>query len=114
MESDNNIRKNEWQGRLRTLDIVSLIILTPLVYVGLVKLLLIPIADIFYNGQRPSLSTIFLVILAFDFVFVMLMIKLRPIKDVRIATFVITFVLTLSCVIFTCFLVANALSGAFG
>ena len=101
--------------RLSRLDIVFLVIATPIIYLGGIKLLFVPLVDAIYYPHRKIFTGIaFLIILAFDAVWVVLM-RYRPLKNIprRLKIFLTVLVLTLSAIVLSCLVIADALEKAF-
>lgn len=97
------------------LEVVCLTILLPIFYWATLKLLYIPLGEIFYHpSKEPIISRwIFaMAILICDAVWIILM-TLCP-KNERHAKVILTLlVLTISASVLSCFVVLNALEGAF-
>jgi hypothetical protein len=95
------------------LEVISLIVLLPLFYWGTVKLLFVPLIDwAYYPNRKISTLAVFIIVLSFDIVWLLLMkLCFRDKKHVKIITTL--FVLAFSAAILTCFVVAEALEGAF-
>jgi len=98
---------------LLLLEVVSLLILIPIIYWSTVKLLFVPLVDTFYYPQ-PKISTlvVFAVVLGFDVVWLLLM-KLCPRDKFHVKVVLTLLVLTFSTAILSCFVIANALDKAF-
>lgn len=82
-------------------------LLTPIIFLGASKLLVGPIE--FYLYERVSISRVFCIVLAFDVIWVILMI-LWPLKKIHIKVVVTLFVLALSAAVLIDLLVIDALS----
>ena len=95
--------------------IALLVILTPIIYCLLVKLLLGPMEDAFYAYHRPDeyRMVAILIIIFFDIVWIVLAKMLWPRKYMQVKVILTLFVLTLSIAAISCFFVLNALEGAF-
>ncbi len=96
------------------LEILCLAILLPLFYWGSVKLLFVPIAECAYypNEEAISLLMAFVIVLSFDAIWLLLM-KFCFRRKTHIKVIVTLYVMAFSAVILTCFVIANALGGAF-
>jgi hypothetical protein len=95
------------------LEIICLVILLPLFYWGSVKLLFVPLSDLtYYPNQKISILTAFIIVLSFDAIWLILM-KLCFKGKAHIKLIITLFVLAFSAVILTCFVLAEALKGAF-
>jgi hypothetical protein len=92
------------------LEVIFLLVAIPMLYWGGVKLLLGPIADILYD-RLPTTVVIFIV-LFFDLFWVAVII-FWPKGKIHARILLTILVLTLSAVVITCFVVADALDGAF-
>ena len=98
-------------------EIVSLVILTPIIYLGGIKLLLIPIGKAFYPHTSYVYGGIyiwivFIILLGFNVVWIVLM-KLWPLKNKKVKIILTWFLLTLSASVLTCFAIGDALDAAF-
>lgn len=95
------------------LEVVSLATLIPVFYWGTFKLLFVPLVDVVYYPDR-KISTLmaFLIVLGFDVAWIALM-RLCPRDKFHVKVVLTLLVLTLSAVILTCFVWADALEGAF-
>jgi len=95
------------------LEILCLSVLLPLFYWGSFKLLFVPLSDLtYYPNQKISLLTAFIIVLGFDAIWLILM-KLCYKGKTHIKLIITFFVLAFSAVILTCFVIAEALKGAF-
>ncbi len=99
------------------LEVVSLAIILPIFYWGTVKLLLGPIEDTFYPHmpyQQRFVSTWIasFAILAFDTIWIVLM-KLCLRDKIHVKVVLTLLVLTFSASVLSCFIIVDALTGAF-
>ena len=103
--------------RLSPLEIVCLVILTPIIYLGGIKLLLVPIGKAFYPHTSYVYGGIyiwivFIILLGFNVVWLVLM-KLWPLRNVKVKIILTWFVFILSAVVMSCFAIGDALDAAF-
>lgn len=95
------------------LEVISLIIILPIFYWGAFRLLFVPLVDvIYYPNRKISTLAAFFTVLGFDLVWIFLM-KLCPKDKIHVKVILTLLVLAFSAVILTCFVVADALEGAF-
>jgi len=101
------MRENTRKFPLGYWEIVFLAILTPVIYLGATRLLFEPIN--FHMGYWFFSWLGFFIVLGFDVVWVVLM-KLWPLKNIKVKIVLTLLVLTLSASVLTCWIVLNALS----
>jgi len=107
------MQENKQKILLICLEVISLAVLLPIFFCGTFKLLFIPLVDvIYYPHRKVSTLMAFLIVLGFDFVWIVLM-RLCPRDKFHVKVVLTLLVLTLSAVILTCFVWADALEGAF-
>jgi hypothetical protein len=95
------------------LEVISLAIILPIFYWGTFKLLFVPLVDvIYYPNRKVSTLVAFFLVLSFDLVWIFLM-KLCPKDKMHVKVILTLLVLAFSAAILTCFVVADALEGAF-
>ena len=103
----------EKKQKLRRWEIVSMAILTPIIFSVATMLLLRPIENVVYYPHR-KISTLvaFLVDLGFDVAWIIIM-KLWPLENIKVKIVLTLLVLTFSAAILTCFIIIDGLSRAF-
>lgn len=99
------------------LEVVSLALILPIFYCGTVKLLLGPVEKAFYphDTYEHRIITTWMVlvfILVFNAVWFMLM-KLCPRDKIHVKVVLTLLVLTFSVSVLSCFIIIDALTGAF-
>jgi hypothetical protein len=99
------------------LEVISLAILLPIFYWGTVKLLLGPVEKAFYPHdlyEHRIITTwmVFVFILVFNVIWFMLM-KLCPRDKIHVKAVLTLLILAFSAAILTCFIIVDALTGAF-
>jgi len=96
------------------LEVICIVTLMPIFYWSALKLLYIPIADIFYTSKKPiiPLWLFVMLILVCDAGWIKLM-MLCPKSERHIKLILTLLVLTFSASLLSCIVVCNALEGAF-
>lgn len=111
------MKENKRKFPLSRLEIIFLVILTPIIYLGCITLLLIPIGKAFYPHTSyvyggVYIWVVFIILLGVDVVWIVLM-KLWPLKNKKAKIILTWFLLTLSASVLTCFAIGDALDAAF-
>lgn len=107
------MQKKNQKILLICLEVVSLAIILPIFYWGTFKLLFVPLVDvIYYPSRKISTLAAFFIVLGFDLGWIFLM-YLCPKDKMHVKIILILLVFAFSAAILTCFVVADALEGAF-
>ena len=101
------MHNDKCKHNLRRWEIVSLIILTPIIFLVATMLLLRPV-----NSYAPywfSTPLGFFIVLGFSIIWIIVM-RLWPLKNIRVKILLTLLVLTLSGSVLACWVILNALS----